>query len=101
MVNKNIEIRLLLDQDEYRILKHHTNDLAVVPCGKDAVTRELTTGKLGNSNRIMVPKKLLERYNIDELDKKVPAHIFSLNGDKFLLIRMKRSKIGVPKFRMD
>ena len=96
-----IELKLIIDQDEYMILRNHTSDLAVVPFGKGALTRELTTGKLGNSNRIMVPKKFLEANEIDKLDKKVPSKVFCIGGNKFLLIKVRKSQLGVPKFKGD
>jgi len=58
----------------------------------------LTTGKLGNSNRIMLPKKVLKKHAI-ELKGKVPAKIFDVNGRKFLLIKLEEIKIGIPKFK--
>lgn len=94
-----IELKLSISKEEYKLLNHHTNDIAVIPYGKESLTRELTTGKLGNSNRVMLPKKFLEAYNIRELDKKVPSNIFALNGDSFLMIKIKKSEIGIPKFR--
>jgi len=100
MQNGGIEIRLSIDTDEYKILKQHTTDLIILPCGKDALINELTTGKLGNSNRIMLPKKILERFKIGTLEKKAPSNIFIKDGDAFLLIKIKGSEIGMPKFEV-
>lgn len=93
-----IEVKLLITMEEYRILRHQTADLVVLPCGNDSLPHNLTTGKLGNSNRIMMPKKLMELFSISELDKKVPANIFNLGGDSFLLLKIKKSGVGIPKF---
>ena len=95
-----IDIKLSITKDEYKILKHHTADLVILPCsGKDSLVQKLTTGKLGNSNRIMLPKKLLKSFDIKEMDKKVPSNIFIIDDDAFLLIKIKKSKVGIPKFK--
>ncbi len=93
-----IELRLSISADEYKVLQHNTADIVVLPSGKGSLTYLLTTGKLGNSNRLMLPKKFLESFNITELDKKVQSNIFALNDDAFLLIKIKRSKLGIPVF---
>ena len=93
-----IELRLSISKDEYKILQHNTSDIVILPSGKDALTYPLTTGKLGNSNRVMLPKKFLESFQITELDKKVRSNIFALDDDAFLLIKIKHSKLGIPVF---
>ncbi len=93
-----VEIKLSIDKGEYKLLKQHTSNLVVLPCGEESLTYRLTTGKLGNSNRIMIPKKLLKAFKIGLLEKKLPANIFSLDGDTYLLIKMKKSKLGIPRF---
>ncbi len=99
MHDEKIELTLSISNDEYRILKHQMSNLTILPSGKDALTYSLTTGKLGNSNRMMIPKKFLESFNIKELDKKVPSNIFVLNDDAYLLIKIKSSKVGIPTFK--
>jgi len=99
MQSGGIEMKLSISAEEYRILEHHLTDLLVVPCGKDTLTHSLTTGKLGNSNRVMLPKKMLEYFKIDVLEKKVSSNIFVLNDSAFLLIKLKESDFGIPKFR--
>ncbi len=96
-----IEIKLSVHSGEYKILKNHTTDLIVLPCGRKALTHRLTTGKLGNSNRIMMPKRILKEFGIGKIDKKVPANIFIIDGDAFLLIKLKKSELGIPKFEED
>ena len=58
----------------------------------------LTTGKLGNSNRIMMPKKILRKYEIN-MKGRVSAQIFEIKNKKFLLIEMDEKKLGIPNFR--
>ena len=98
MHDGKVDVKLSINKDEYKILKHHMTNFVILPCGKDTLDNYLTTGKLGNSNRVMLPKKMLERFNVGDLEKKAPSSIFTINGDSFLLIKIKKSNIGVPKF---
>ena len=98
MHDGEIGINLSINRGEYKILKHHMTDIILLPCGKDSLTNHLTTGKLGNSNRIMLPKKILREFGIENMEKKVPSNIFILDGNAFLLIRLKKSELGIPKF---
>lgn len=83
-----------LSEDEHELLKALKHVL-IFP---EEFDEHLTTGRLGNSNRVMLPKKVLKKHGI-ELEGNVPAKIFGVNGKKFLLIRIEDVKIGVPKFR--
>jgi hypothetical protein len=96
-----IEMKLCMNRNEYMILQHNTSNILVLPTGKEILSHLLTTGKLGNSNRIMLPKKLLTQYNIKCVDKKVPSSIFMVDDNAFLLIKLKRSGFGIPTFRGD
>lgn len=96
---KDIELKLSISREEYRIIRDNTKELIVLPYGNETLKHSLTTGKLGNSNRIMMPKKVLQLFKIKELDKKLNSNIFSLNGDYFLLSRLKKSSIGIPQFK--
>jgi hypothetical protein len=98
MTNSRIDVKLSINRDEYKILKHHMTDLVILPCGAESLSYRLTTGKLGNSNRIMLPKKVLESFRVRLVDKKVPANIFIIDDDAYLLIKIKRSEFGIPKF---
>ncbi len=101
-VRKNdIELKLSISREEYKIIQNNTSDLIVLPCNTETLKHSLTTGKLGNSNRIMMPKKVLQLFKIDELDKKIPSTIFTLNSDCFLLSKIKKTSKGIPKFRED
>ncbi len=98
MKGEEIFINLTTSKEEYNLLHQHTKDLILVPAGEEFLNLRLTTGKIGNSNRIMLPKRILEKNEIKTLEKKVEAKIFTLNGDVFLLIRLKKSDTGIPKF---
>ena len=98
MNNRKIEVKLSVNRDEYKILKHHMTDIVILPCGSESLTHRLTTGKLGNSNRIMLPKKIMESFSVKSLDKKVPANIFIIDDDAYLLIKIKKSEFGIPRF---
>lgn len=101
-VRKNdIELRLSISMEEYKIIQNNTSDLIVLPYNTETLKHSLTTGKLGNSNRIMMPKKVLQLFKIKELDKKLNSSIFTLNGDSFLLSRLKKSSTGIPQFKED
>lgn len=101
MENGTIEIKLSIDKVEYGILKNHTDDLIVLPCGSEALVHKLTTGKLGNSNRIMLPKKVLRLSDIKLMDKKVASNIFNLKDGSYLLVKIRKSDLGIPKFEGD
>lgn len=94
-----INLNLRITKEEYELLRDRTSDILLLPADKAFFERSLTTGKLGNSNRIMLPKKILKRFNMKKMKKKVPAMDFILNGDIFLLIKLKESEFGIPKFR--
>ena len=38
------------------------------------------------------------KYEIRELSKKTPSKIFDIGGDKFLLVKLEESKLGIPEF---
>jgi len=95
----NILVNLRISKDEYDLLSQETRDLLILPAHSNIFDRPLTTGKLGNSNRIMLPKKILDRYEITDLEKKVPAKTFKINDEVYLLIKLKKSSLGIPLFR--
>jgi hypothetical protein len=92
-----ITVELSLSDEEYRLLSRGRKVL-VVPTGDGFLGTELTTGKIGNGNRIMVPNRLLEINDIRRLKKKVPARIFEVNKEKFLLIKLEESSL-IPDFK--
>jgi len=93
-----ILLHLSLSREEYSVLSQKTENLLLLP--GDEFDEELTTGRLGNSNRIMLPKRVLEKVRLKMLEKKVPARIFRINGNVYLLIRLKEEKIGIPEFKV-
>jgi len=101
MRNGDILVNLVISEKEYALLRQETKNLLLLPTNMEILDEFLTTGKLGNSNRIMLPKKNLQRHGVKFMDKKTPSKIFKLNGDTFLLIRLNKSKMGVPVFEED
>ena len=96
--NEKILINLKLTKEEYELLKQSTRKLLLLPTESNILNDPLTTGKLGNSNRIMLPNKILRRHNVTKLLKRVPAKIFDINDEKFLLIKLQESTFGKPIF---
>jgi len=99
MRKDNIMVNMKISKDEYDLLSQETRNLLILPSHSNVLDRPLTTGKLGNSNRIMLPKKILDRYEIINLEKKVPARTFKIDDEVFLLIKLKESRFGVPIFK--
>lgn len=99
MKGDEIHVGLKISKNEYELLGQETRDLLLIPAHPNILDRLLTTGRLGNSNRIMLPKKILDKYDIKYLEKKVPAKAFRINDEVFLLIKLKKSTIGIPTFR--
>jgi len=101
MNGNEIFVTLKISEEEYELLKPKIKDLMIVPVDTDALNDRLTTGKLGNSNRIMLPNKILKKYGIKKLVKKAPSKIFGYNGNKLLVIKLVESKVGIPVFKED
>lgn len=94
-------VKLNISEREYDFLKLSERNLVILPVESEILDEVLTTGRLGNGNRIMLPTKLLRAHDIKKLLKNVPAKIFELDSGKFLLIRLEESKPGVPVFKED
>ena len=88
-----IILNLNISKKEYELLKQTTKNLALLSTDPVILEERLTTGKLGNSNRIMLPKKILKKHKILELQKKVEAKVFEKDKIKLLLIKIEESKI--------
>lgn len=99
MKKGNIMVNLKISRSEYEMLSQETRNLLLLPTRSNILDRPLTTGKLGNSNRIMLPKKILDRHEITNLEKKVPAKTFKINDEVYLLIKLKKSSFGMPMFK--
>jgi hypothetical protein len=96
--NNEIQINLSLTKEEYGLLGQRTEKLILLPMDEGSLNKKLTTGKLGNSSRVMLPKKLLGAVGIPEPDKKVKSNFFRVNGDTLLLIKLSESMQGIPVF---
>jgi len=94
-----ILVTFKISEKEYESLKPKSREFLISPTDINALDETLTTGKLGNSNRIMLPNKILKKYEIKELLKKVSSKIFESNGNKFLVIKLEESKLGIPVFK--
>ena len=93
-----IALTLNISREEYEFLKQATSDLMVVPISPKFMNHLLTTGKLGNSNRLMLPKKILDKLEVKRMEKKVAGRIFRLNNSVYLLTRLHGKKNGIPVF---
>lgn len=65
----------------------------------EALDDQLTIGELGNSFRLMLPRKFLRKHEIDEnnLPKKAHGTIFKFGKDKYLIVRISESKARTPR----
>jgi len=96
---ESMKVTLHVTQTEYELLKKSEDDLLLLPADPQMFSIELTAGKLGNGNRIMLPNRLLEAHNIPILNKKLPSNILEINGVTYLLLKLKEKKPGIPTFR--
>lgn len=100
MSDHEISVRLRVSSSEYELLKNFRYDILLLPSDVKTLENVLTTGRLGNSNRIMLPKKVLDKEKL-KLEKKVPSRIFRINDEAYLLIKLKGSTKEVPVFEED
>ena len=84
---------------EYDIIRQNKGDFAILPMDQGAFNELLTSGKIGMGNRIMIPNRLLSRYEVS-LRKKLPAGVYDVDEGKLLLILLEGSKL-YPEFRED
>ena len=101
MDSGEILISLSISREEHELLKQSTENILLIPSGSEGFNHALTTGKLGNSNRIMMPKRVLDREGVASLEKKLPARVFRNDGSVYLLLELKRSSAGIPVFGGD
>ena len=92
----SITVKLSVSSSEYELLKKSEDDLIILPANPVTLSEELTTGKLGNGNRIMLPNKILHKNSIEVLRKKLPSDIFEVEGCKYLLCKLDEKRAGVP-----
>jgi hypothetical protein len=101
MENGEILINLRVSREEHELLKQNTENILLIPSDQEAFNHTLTTGKLGNSNRIMMPKRILEKGGVSVLEKKVPAMLFRNAGSVYMLLELRKSMLGIPLFGSD
>ncbi len=89
-------LSIKVSKEEYELVKEDEKNLVILPASKS--NEVLTTGKIGNGNRIMLPNKVLKRSSISKLLKHVKARIFGINEKKLLLIELEDNGQGIPKF---
>jgi len=94
--NNDILITLKLTKKEYEAVKSDVKEFIILPA--EGLYRTLTTGRLGNGNRIMVPTKFLKKHEVDVLRKKVQGNIIDTGERKFLVIELENKRVGIPVF---
>ena len=89
-----ISVNFDITREEYKVFQED-KDFLLVPIS--ALDMTLVTGTLGNSNRIMLPNKILKQHAINELVKKIPYKIIKTKKGKYLVIQLEGSE-HIPKF---
>jgi hypothetical protein len=98
-IQKNkISLKVNISKKDYGLISKSAPDIVILPTGGDHLSQKLTTGKIGNGNRIMIPKKFLERKNISNLPKIVDSDIFQTESGLFLLIKLRDDHSPIPSF---
>jgi hypothetical protein len=82
-----------ISEDEYKLIKPRSR--RVLFASLDMLGEILTTGTLGNSNRVMLPNKVLNKHGIERLVKKARSNIFSTVDGKYLVVELQKNGIGV------
>ena len=99
-IKKNkVIINLKASKEEFKLLNHEFNELLILPTNENVLNQILTTGRLGNGNRIMIPKKFLNKRGVKNLEKKVNSQIFRIDGKAFLLSKIKGSETKEPRVK--
>lgn len=91
-----ILVTLELNQEEYGVVSPRSRNFVLVPTAE--MPDKLVTGKLGNSNRIMMPNKVLKRYGIPAMPKHVRSTIIRANGGIWLVVDLEKQRAGIPEF---
>jgi len=93
-------VQLELSDAEYELIAPQTDNLLLLPTDLVHMPEKLSTGDLGNSNRIMVPHGLLRRYDVPPLRElgKVRGAIFKTAMGTYLLADLTSHRAGVPRF---
>jgi len=87
---KDILLTLKISMDEYKLIDNSLKNLLIIPSDTNFLTQNLTTGELGNSRRMMLPKKVLKKYDRLYLQKKIPGRIFEINNRVFVIAELKK-----------
>ena len=87
-----------VSKKEYEMFKRGDSHFLLVPL--TGFRDKLTIGTLGNSYRIMLPKKFLKENKIPEEDlpRKADAGVFSIGEERFLAVRIGESSMKSPVF---
>lgn len=95
------KVRVLFEmsKEELSLLHNETSDLCVFPLSR--FNEVLTTGAIGNSNRIMFPHRLLRKHNIRGLPKHMDSVILSFNGKKMAVMKLQDDRAPMPVFERD
>lgn len=96
---EGILITLELTKEEHDAIAPDSKEFVVLAA--DKLNYILTTGKLGNGNRVMVPSKFLRSNDVHILRKNVKASIINTGEKKFLVIELEDKKTGIPVFGED
>jgi hypothetical protein len=94
--DRKIFLNIGISREEYTSLTDEKN-LMIFPAS--SFDMMLVTGTLGNSNRIMLPNKILKRNNIEKLVKNAPSKIVKTKKGKYLIIQLEGPE-DVPKFNV-
>ncbi len=92
--NNKTLLTLKISKEEYKLFNGE-KDLLVFPVASLDTT--LVTGTLGNSNRIMLPNKVLRRNDVESLSKRVLSKIVKIKNGKYLIIQLEESE-DIPRF---
>ena len=87
-----IFLRLKISKEEYDFFGPSISELLIVPADSRSMDKLFTTGKLGNSTRLMLPKKAMERLDVTHVEKKISGRVFRLNGGVYMLARIHETK---------
>lgn len=93
-------LKIELSDREYELISPQTENLLLLPTDISHMPEKLSTGDLGNSNRIMVPHGLLRRHGVPPLRElgRVQAAVFETNFGTYLLADLTTQRAGVPRF---
>jgi hypothetical protein len=83
--NNKTLLTLKVSREEYKSFNGE-KDMLVFPVASLDTT--LVTGTLGNSNRIMLPNKVLRKNDIESLSKRVPSKVVKIKNGKYLIIQL-------------